>query len=253
MGVAGAASPGPFWAAADKKPGDTSCVPRPCCVPGGTRPAPRPPGLFFTCPWPAGPRTLSAPHRQAAPFQTVSGLCPALTRAAPPGRSFQTVSGLCPALTRAAPPGRSFPGRFRLVPGAHARRAGLAAPSRTVSGLCPALQARRAVWPLLSKPFPACARCSRTPRRLAALPGPFPLVPGAHARRAVWPLLPGPFPACARRSRAPRRQAARRTSAPFPEAHAAHARPSPGAHAARETRIGAAGLDQPAFPRPKCP
>ena len=71
-----------------------------------------------------------------------------------------------------------------------------------------------------------------------SFPNRFRLVPGAHARRAVRPLLSKPFPACARRSRVPRRLAARRTSAPFPEAHAAHARPSPGAHAARETRIG---------------
>ena len=172
---------------------------------------------------------------------------------------------------RAAPSGRSFPNRFRLVPGAHARRT---------------------VRPLLPGPFPACVRRSRAPRRLAApsrtvsglcpvltraapsgrsfpnrfrlvpgahaapsgrsFPNRFRLVPGAQARRAVRPLLPGPFPACVRRSGPPHRQAARRTSAPFPEAHAAHARPSPGAHAARETRIGRqAWISR--FPAPKVP
>ena len=154
---------------------------------------------------------------------------------------------------RAAPSGRSFPNRFRLVPGAHA---------------C------RAAWPLLSKPFPACARRSRVPRRLAApsravsglcpaltraapsgrsFPDRFRLVSGAQARRAVWPLLSKPFPACARCSRTPRRLAApsRTVSGLCPAL--THAAPSgrsfpdrfrlvPGAHARRAVRPRAAPL-----------
>ena len=194
---------------------------------------------------------------------------------------------------RAAPPGRSFPDRFRLVSGAHARRA---------------------VRPLLSKPFPACARRSGTPRRQAApsrtvsglcpalrpaapsgrsFPNRFRLVPGAHARRAVWPLLPGPFPACAWRSRTPRRLAAPsrtvsglcpalRPAAPSGRSFPNRFRLAPGAHARRAVRPRAAPLrpsrrhtpltpgpapartppakrasggrpGSAAFPRPKCP
>ena len=133
----GAASPGPFWAAADKKAGDTSCVPRPCRDPGGTRPAPRPPGLFFH---------LSHNLPARAPF--------------PRRAAWPLLPGPFPACAR-----RSRAPRRQ------------AAPFQTVSGLCPALRHARAVRPLLPGPFPACVRRSGTPApsgrapRPCALPG----------------------------------------------------------------------------------
>ena len=205
----GAASPGPFWAAADKKAGGHVL---------------RPPALL-------------RPRRHAA-------------RAAPSGAFFHLSMTCRPAHPfRAAPSGRSFPDRFRLVPGAHAAPSGRSFPNRF--RLVPGAQARRAVWPLLPGPFPACVRRSRAPSG-RSFPDRFRLVSGAHARRAAWPLLSGPFPACARCSGTPRRLAARRASAPFPEPHAPL---TPGPAPARTPPAKRASGGRPgsaAFPRPKC-